>query len=58
MGLAQTLRVWNVETGKCLRTLEAPDAGQVYGWAHECAQFILAEQHSWYRLIPLLRLDL
>lgn len=36
----------------------AADAKQVYAWAQECAQFILAEQHSWYRHIPLLRLDL
>jgi hypothetical protein len=34
------------------------DAGQVYSWANECADIILAEQHSWYRHIPLIRMHL
>jgi hypothetical protein len=36
----------------------AADAQQVYAWANDCAQAVLAEQHGWYRHIPLLRLDL
>jgi hypothetical protein len=36
----------------------AADARQVYAWAHECAGAILAEQHSWYRHIPLIRMHL
>jgi hypothetical protein len=34
------------------------DARLVYAWAHECAQVVLAEQHSWYRHIPLIRMHL
>jgi hypothetical protein len=34
------------------------NARKVYEWGHECSQLILAEQHSWYRHIPLMRLDL
>lgn len=34
------------------------DARQVYEWAYECASTILAEQHSWYRQIPLIRMHL
>jgi hypothetical protein len=36
----------------------AADAQQVYAWANDCAKAVLAEQHAWYRHIPLLRLDL
>jgi hypothetical protein len=36
----------------------AADARQVYTWAHECAGAILAEQHSWYRHIPFIRMHL
>jgi hypothetical protein len=34
------------------------DAQKVYEWADECAEVILAEQHSWYRHIPLIRMHL
>jgi hypothetical protein len=34
------------------------DAGQVYSWANEGVDTILAEQHSWYRHIPLIRMHL
>ena len=34
------------------------DARQVYAWAEECGDAILAEQHSWYRQIPLIRMHL
>jgi hypothetical protein len=34
------------------------DACQVYAWADACAGAILAEQHSWYRHIPLIRMHL
>jgi hypothetical protein len=34
------------------------EAREVYAWAHECAEAILAEQHSWCRQIPLIRMHL
>lgn len=34
------------------------DARQIYSWQSECATAILAEQHSWYRQIPLIRVHL
>jgi hypothetical protein len=34
------------------------DARRVYAWADKCAGDILAEQHSWYRQIPLIRMHL
>jgi hypothetical protein len=40
------------------RSSHAADARQVYTWADECASTILAEQHSWYRHIPLIRMHL
>ena len=40
------------------RSGHSADSGKVYAWAGECAQIIVDEQHSWYRQIPLLRLDL
>lgn len=36
----------------------AADARQVYAWAQQCTGAILAEQHSWYRHIPLIRMHL
>ncbi|HEV7902465.1 MAG TPA: hypothetical protein VGO96_01385 [Pyrinomonadaceae bacterium] len=40
------------------RSGHTADAAQVYAWAHECAAALLAEQHSWYRHIPLIRMHL
>ncbi|MGB7924017.1 MAG: hypothetical protein WCF57_12290 [Pyrinomonadaceae bacterium] len=40
------------------RSGHTADAVQVYAWAHECASAILAEQHSWYRHIPFIRMHL
>jgi hypothetical protein len=40
------------------RDAHRADAMQAYAWADECSQSILAEQHSWYRHIPLIRIDL
>lgn len=37
---------------------DSADARQVYTWAYECARAILAEQHSWYRQVPLIRMHL
>lgn len=34
------------------------DARQIYCWADKCAATVLAEQHSWYRQIPLIRVHL
>jgi hypothetical protein len=34
------------------------DARQAYAWADKCADAILAEQHSWYRQIPMIRMHL
>jgi hypothetical protein len=34
------------------------DSRQVYAWANTCFDAILAEQHSWYRQIPLIRMHL
>jgi hypothetical protein len=34
------------------------DARLAYAWADKCAAAILAEQHSWYRQIPLIRMHL
>jgi hypothetical protein len=40
------------------RGAPSADAQQVYAWARECSKFVLAEQHSWYRHIPLIRMHL
>jgi cytochrome b561 len=40
------------------RTGHNADARQAYVWADKCAAAILAEQHSWYRQIPLIRMHL
>lgn len=40
------------------RSGHTADAFQVYAWARECAGAILAEQHSWYRHIPFIRMHL
>jgi hypothetical protein len=34
------------------------DARQAYAWADKCAGAILAEQHSWYRQIPMIRMHI
>lgn len=40
------------------RSRHSADARQVFAWADECAGVVLAEQHSWYRHIPLIRMHL
>jgi hypothetical protein len=40
------------------RTGYNADARRVYEWWHQCATAIVAEQHSWYRHIPFIRMHL
>lgn len=40
------------------RSAHTASAKEAYLWADECAGIILAEQHSWYRQMPLIRMHL